>query len=161
MNSNTSYAIVQIQATQFTKGEHTAFALLENMIPSHSMWEELAHEYKRLNDPDEIIFLHGDDTEFLADCVGLEFNSLGDWPSGYWSFFDHEKEMLGIEELIDPYRESIMGAVNASLAKTSGNIVSITTLWSNYSYQDYDGEWDGSIEYHGVFELKDVIKLIA
>lgn len=162
MNSSTSYAVVQIQATQFTKGEHTSFDWLENMVPSHSTWKELTCEYKELNDPDELIFSHDHDTEFLADCVGLEFNSLGDWPSGYWSFFDYEKEMLGIEELIDPYRESIMEAVNARLARMrDAKVVCIATLWSSYSYQDWEGEWDSSVEYHGVFELKDIKKLIA
>lgn len=119
--------------------------------------------------PDELVFSRGDDTEILFDCAGLEFYSIGDWPSGYDSFFEHEKEMVGLEELIDPYREEIMEAINASFAKMSKvtpqhvfpSNASITTLWSSYSYQDYEGEWDSSIEYHGVFELKDIRKLIV
>ncbi len=91
MNSHTSYAVVQIQATKFTKGEHTSFAWLENMVPSHSAWEELTKTWKEKQDPDELVFLPQYDTEFLCDCAGLEFYSIGDWPAGYDSFFDHEK----------------------------------------------------------------------
>ncbi len=68
--------------------------------------------------------------------------------------------MIGLEELIDPYRKEIMEAVNACFAKVTGNTACVTTLWASYSSCDYFGEWDSSTEYYGVFELKDIRKLV-
>lgn len=163
LTSRTNYAIIQIQATRFTKGQCVHFEFLDDMAPDHKTWEELTDATDGLDQPDDPNFTLGDSI-FLEDAIGLLFSSVGDWLGGYTSFFEHEQDMVGLEELLQPYMEEIRKDViekfrNSGYHPTPASI-SMTTLWKYDAWQDYEGEWDSRMEYSGVFQLKDVVTLM-
>lgn len=152
-----SISIVQVSGTRFDKDEEVDSALLEEMLPSHSCWDELI----KLVTPEKVVYCPSIDGIMLQAAIGLEFSSVGDWPEE--SFFDYESKMIGIEEVVDPYKDKIVAAVEekfsewvpslSNLHEDEPKSVSIITLWSGSSWRDYEGEWDFDFQYDGVIDL--------
>ncbi len=165
LTSQTSYTIVQIQATRFTKGQCIEFELLDDMVPGHKNWYELTDATDGLDQPDDhdTLFTLGD-CVFLENAIGLLCSSVGDWADGYFSFFEQERDLVGLDELLEPYMEAIRKDVVEKFHKSSNTVlptsISMTTLWKSDSWQDYEGEWDFSLEYLGAFQMKDIVKLM-
>ncbi len=159
-----SYAVVQITANRFKKGESVSSGYLEGLVPIGKPWGEVTTEPRALTTGPRILLSHDydSDCEMTEDAIGLEFKSVGDW-AGYGSFFDHEVDQVGILEVVESYLSEIMEAVYEKVASTINGVgkrhFSIVTLWSIHMYRCMD-EDDYDINYHGPFKLRDVRKLI-
>jgi len=152
-----SISIVQVSGTRFDKDEEVDSGYMEAMLPCHSCWDELIE----LVPAEKLGLCPATDGIMREAAIGLDFSSVGDWPEE--SFFDHERNMIGIEEVVDHYKDKIVAAIEekfsewvpslSNLHKEEPKSVSILTLWSGSSWCDYEGEWDFDFQYDGVIDL--------
>ena len=152
-----SISIVQVTGTRFKKGEEVDSAYLEEMLPSHSCWEELIE----LAPAEKLVYCPSIDGILQEAAIGLEFSSVGDWQEG--SFFDHERALIGIEDVVNPFKDKIVVAIEEKFAAWVPSLkkreskppkaISILTLWSGSGGFDWEGEYDFDFQYDGVIDL--------
>lgn len=160
-------AIVQVSGTRFDKDEEVIFEEMENMVPCHSSWEELLDPLSKEDVGSELRPSY--DSVVREPVIGLEFYSVGDWPEG--SFFDNEKEMVGIEEVVGNFKDELVEEIKAKFSSwlPSGlsnlhdevpRTMTILTLWTGQSWQDWEGEWDFEFGYDGVIDLSKLSQIL-
>jgi len=152
ITGNISYAAVQIQAFKYRQGDSVFWDDIKHEVPSHSCWEDLtgadfpgSHPLLRI----------------LEDVYGLYVNSIGDWNIGYSSFVEHYDFQNHPEVGLLEHMPQIVKLLEAEFAKHHDNPkqVSITTMWSETTWQTHEGDYDSMITFHGGFNLRDLVSL--
>lgn len=132
-------SVVQIYGFKMPKGSTHVFDDLYELVPSiDEAWEELTDE-KACGD-----------CIMNRDIVALEFSSVSDLVCFSW--FDYEIEMVGIHDVIQPWREELFEDVNQEFGDEDA--VCVLTLWEGRSWRDGEGEYEFEYDYLGV--LKDL-----
>jgi len=110
--------------------------------------------------------------EFERNVMLFQFTSIGDsdWigcPTD--DPVSSEAEMIGWEEVVSSYWEELRREAEKEFAKPCISFPDIAprrevcflTLWSVEFWQDYEGEWDSSIEMLGRIVLGDLEKAVV
>lgn len=146
-------AIVQIQARRFKAEEKTTHEYLENLLPAYGCcWDvDTIFLAEARNRPPigDMMPMH-EDTQFVKDSVGLEFCSVGDWADGYTDFFEYERSMVGLDDLVDPFLKRI--SEDIAKIKPDQEKVSILTFWAGDYRMYHDGDSELDWDYRGVIK---------
>ena len=132
-----SYALVQIQAHRFTQGELFLFEDVEHLVPLEGPWETISELYLSASEG-----LLDTDNVMCQDATAVEFHAIGDYDSGYPSFFQYLHDTVGIEYVIEDYRSEILELLKFDIGANSTSIITLWRYWYIDDPYEPDERWE-------------------
>lgn len=156
-----TYAIVQFQIKKFKQGEKVSFGNLINIYQRlEGDWEDVTKEInteintevntevkeRQLTINIDIEFI---DTEFITDCYGVVYSSVGDWAEGYNSL------MVVLQNT-----EKIQEIIGRKFENREESTVSFLTLWEGFYWVNHDGEGEADYSILGEIDPHQIASML-